>query len=121
MTGDVTHWRTILALGLGGVVVGVLLLTWVYPTFCERVCEVKEHKMREISKAAMGLSGHSLRLVRTGVTANHEKSVDGQGDAKTSVPSAPPGRSAHVEHAGPRPARAPTPLRERLDAHDGAE
>jgi len=60
MLRDVPHCKCILQCGFGGLLLCVVLLTWVYPVYCSRVSQVKETKVREFVEGRYGISDSSV-------------------------------------------------------------
>jgi len=62
MLRDVPHCKSILAFGLGGLILSAVMLTWVYPSYCNRVSQVKETKVREFVEGRYGISHSSTEI-----------------------------------------------------------
>ncbi|MGI5817233.1 MAG: hypothetical protein ACOX9R_03930 [Armatimonadota bacterium] len=74
MLRDIPHCKSILTLGVAGMIVGVVMLTWIYPAFCSKVSQVKETKVRELMHDRYGIPSRSGSLVGTGSGAEQELS-----------------------------------------------
>lgn len=116
MMKDVPHAKTIFGLGLGGLIFGVVMLTWVYPLFCCRVSQVKETKVREYMEGRYGISDRSVdaltssnqireELPKTAGSDGAEASADigaGDGnDAASPEEDAPGAESDEAENSLP--------------------
>ena len=53
---DIPHWKTIIGFGVGGFVLSVVILTWVYPAYNSQYNLVKEEKTREYMESTFGIS-----------------------------------------------------------------
>ncbi len=67
MIKDIPHAKTILLFGLGGFVLLLILLTWIYPAYCERYHNVREDKLREHVESTFGVSERSNPFTDTPV------------------------------------------------------
>ena len=72
MLRDVPHCRSILACGMGGLILSVVFLTLVYPAFCNKVTQVKEAKVREYMEDRYGIYDRSASSFRLNPDANRE-------------------------------------------------
>ncbi|MGD9494954.1 MAG: hypothetical protein AB7Y46_01465 [Armatimonadota bacterium] len=72
MLRDVPHVKTIVGLGLGGLLLGVLLLTWVYPAFQARVCAVKQEKTRQLWREIYGFPDRPSPMLKSGTELSRE-------------------------------------------------
>ena len=92
MLRDVPYCKSILACGIGALVLSLFFLTWVYPAFCSKVSQVKETKVREYMEDRYGISDHSASVIMSGshdqeisktmasdLAGARTKSVDGDG------------------------------------------
>jgi len=78
MLRDVPYCKSILACGMGGLIFSVVMLTWIYPSFLNRVSQVKETKVREYMQDRYGISDRSATILRTRSDADRELSkIDG--------------------------------------------
>lgn len=59
MLRDVPHCKSILKCGAGALILGIVMLTWLYPAYCSRVSQVKETKVREFVEGQYGISDRS--------------------------------------------------------------
>lgn len=104
MLRDVPHCKSILALGFGGLILSVVMLTWVYPSYCNRVSQVKETKVREFVEGRYGISHSSNEIfgAESGLSEEVSKAVPmpdssapaatvGDGAADDGDPPAPSG------------------------------
>ena len=96
MLRDVPYCRSILACGMGGLILSVIFLTLVYPLFCDKVSEVKEIKVREYMADRYGISDRSVEEFRSGSDADRElfKAVR---SGSTAAAAMPPERGAAGE------------------------
>ena len=82
MLRDVPYCRSILALGMGGLILSVVMLTWVYPAFCCKVSQVKETKVRELMEDNYGISDRSGAMFTT-VSHENELAKTDESDVST--------------------------------------
>lgn len=90
MLRDVPHCKSILALGMGGLIVSVVMLTWVYPSFESKVSQVKETKVREYMEDRYGISdrsasvfisgSHETELAKTDANESAEMTAEAEAD-----------------------------------------
>jgi hypothetical protein len=104
MLRDVPYCKSILACGLGGLILSVVMLTWVYPLFQMKASEVKEIKVREYMEDRYGISDRGGAIVRgqSGEDRELSKAVQPQTSAAPSVPL--DGADPEVEDASAEPA-----------------
>ncbi len=62
MQERVPHLKSIICFGLGTLILGVVMLTWVYPAYCERYFQVKEQKTSDYIEDTWGISPDSMHL-----------------------------------------------------------
>ena len=66
MIRDIPHWKTIVSFGLAGLIASVVMLTWVYPAYCDRYQQVKEEKTREYIENNWGIPAPAPPLIEMG-------------------------------------------------------
>ena len=90
MLRDVPYCKSILACGFGGLILSVVMLTWVYPIFCHRVSQVKQTKVRDYMEDRYGISEGSVSMFTVEKDTDRElsKTVSTNGAAKMPTDSA---------------------------------
>jgi len=66
MLRDVPHLKAFLSLGLGGMVLVVVIGTWIYPCFRARCGEARTEATRQVWGQTYGISDASTSVVRVG-------------------------------------------------------
>lgn len=100
MLRDVPYCRSILACGMGGLILSVVLFTWVYPIFSNKVSQVKETKVREYMEDRYGISDGSVSMFTPGTSGDRELSKTlppaAAASAGGSAPAVAPGDDAEA-------------------------
>jgi hypothetical protein len=63
---------------MGGLILSVVMLTWVYPAFSSKASQVKETKVRELMEDKYGISDRSASMLLSG---SHETELAKTGEA----------------------------------------
>ncbi len=111
MLRDVPHIKPILAFGMGALVLGVVVLTWVYPHFCCQVSQVKAVKVREYMEDRYGIPDRSVNELTTSNRAEQIPKV---------VPGDQPPETAGIQDGEAAPETAALHEPEVLTKHDSA-
>jgi hypothetical protein len=92
---QVPHLKSILYFGLGALILGVVLLTWVYPAYCELYCQVKEQKTSDYIEDTWGISPDAMPV--------------GDSDDQAAGEARPDVGAPGIQENSPEPAPGPEP------------
>ncbi len=89
MQPDTSHLKTILIIGLGLTLAGVVALTWVYPAFCQHFNEVQHAATRDFCEVTYGVSDESWSLLGSSASFSREVARTVGGDEPRTPSSGP--------------------------------
>lgn len=104
LLADTPHWKTIVTFGVAGLALTVVMMTWVYPAYCDRYDRVKTEKTREYMESTFGISERSNPFIDADVSI----SVDPNAPLpEVSAVESPSGVSAEEAPPGVSPDTGP--------------